>query len=132
MPKAIMVRDRAGNIIRRPDGLLLDGDVVHIPITLMDSAAGTLRLTDAQRAVAQEGIRQALAHHAARGGQVQDTGMPSFGLTDAERDAAQGARDARTAFLGDAWKSPEVREAQMRSAGRSYEDRMTNAWREHR
>lgn len=133
MATPIKVRDRAGNIVERLNGALLDGDTLHIPFMLADSAAGVpLRMTDAQRAVAQEGIRQALAHQAARRNQVRDSGVPSSGLTDAEREAAQGARDARSAILGDAWKSPEVRAAQMRDAGRSYEDRMSSAWKEHR
>lgn len=131
-PTPITVRDRTGNILQRPDGQMLDGDAVHIPIMLADSAGATLRLTDAQRALAQESIKQALAHHAARGGQVHDSGVPSFGLTDAEREAAQGARDARTAILGDAWKSPETRALVARDAARSYEDRMSSAWKEHR
>lgn len=131
-PTPITVKDRAGKIVQRLDGVALDGDAVQIPIMLMDEAAAALLLTDAQLAFAQQGIQQALAHHAARGNQVRDGGAPSFGLTDAEREAAQGARDAQSAMRQDAWKPDWMLKDERRTAGRSYEDRMSSAWKEHR
>lgn len=39
-PIAVTVRDRAGNIVQREGGHLLDGDVMQFPMTLRDAAPG--------------------------------------------------------------------------------------------
>lgn len=39
-PITVTVRDRAGNIVQREEGHLLDGDMVQIPMTLRDAASG--------------------------------------------------------------------------------------------
>lgn len=39
-PITITVRDRAGNILQREEGHLLDGDAVLVPMALLDAASG--------------------------------------------------------------------------------------------
>ncbi len=75
--------------------------------------ATELVFTDAQRAVAEDGVRRALAANAAReaGGAIRDA-------------AADGAREARTKILSDAWKSPDRREEEKQSDGLTYEERI--------
>jgi len=72
-----------------------------------------LVLNDAQRAVAEDGIRRALAANAKlqTGGAIRDA-------------AADGAREARSKILSELWKSPERREEEAKLAGLTYEQRM--------
>ena len=71
MNKPITVRDRTGNITTRDDGVLLDGDVVHVTQAFMDSrgaggvmAAGERILGDAWDRAEFAKLGEAEARHA--------------------------------------------------------------------
>ncbi len=111
-------------IVKRKLGTVADGK----PAAFLDAAWRTLAgdaapassapaaaahsFTPAQRATAQAGIRDALAHQAA-----------STGNTPTQA-ALDGARAANSAILGDAWKGSGQRAQEARDTGLTYEQRL--------
>lgn len=114
-----MVRDRLGDAAVGKSDAYLDGawkalqpGYVATPTTT--PAAVAAAISDTQRDLAQQGIKQALADHAARN---------PFALTDADQGHRDSSRASATARLTDAWKGSTQRTADAIFDGASYAER---------
>ena len=92
------VTDKYGKRVTRANGVLQDGDVLRVPMRLMDARDPGL----AAAAALADAVRRNEAFDAARGHR------PGFVMPQAQDAYAAGeaARDARDARLRDAYKSP--------------------------
>jgi hypothetical protein len=90
----MIVTDKYGKRVTRPNGIMLDGDTIRVPMTMMDSQNPALVAA------------AALAHSVQKAEQFDMKQHPQnarYGTQDAKTLDARAARDARTA---EAWKKP--------------------------
>lgn len=90
----MIVTDKYGKRVTRPNGILQDGDRMTVKLTMMDAADATL----ARAAAVAEAIRRAEAFDAGQHPQSN-----RYGTKNAKAEDARAARDAR---MVDAWKKP--------------------------
>lgn len=120
-----IVKRRLGAVADTQSAAFLDGAWKG----LAGDAAAQPVLSSAESSIGRQGVRLALANHAARGGdQVRDSQAPAdFAMTDADRAQHHEARQQRTAELADAWMTLEARA--VKDSGQPYEERMSNRWK---
>lgn len=117
MPTPITVRDRTGNITTRLAGILHDGDVLHVPVGLMDAAGpGSTRMMIRDRAET-------------RIVDAKDEPGPYRDMCDAlaARSGGYTRQRAPDGLVGDAADGRLAGEAVM--AWDAYVERLSNAWR---